>query len=85
MNLPASAFLQYGAIGLLALIAVLAVFKLWSRHEKAYEQEVARGDRLEAELLALNKLMSEQLAEFVRASEAIRDVVELVRSSRRRW
>lgn len=84
-QLPINAFIQYGAIGLTALVFIITTVALYRWLEKAYQQEVARADRLEQELLALNKLITEQLAgELVHATEAIRDVVELLRS-RRRW
>ena len=42
---PESAFLQYGAIGLVALISIYAVIKLFDRLSKAHERELTNKDR----------------------------------------
>lgn len=54
------AFLQYGAIGLLALLAVIAVRILYKRLESAYDRERERADRLEEELQKLNFMIQTQ-------------------------
>lgn len=83
--------LQYGAVGVLALAAVFVVRVLWKRQELLYEEmqkqtldmyhkEVNRGDRLEVELLSLNKLVSGELSgHLVRATEAMREVTDMLK------
>lgn len=72
--------LQYGAVGLIALIALWVALRLWARIEAAYEKEAARADRLERELHELNMLISERLAgDLVRATEVMRSVLEIVK------
>lgn len=84
-SLPTNAFIQYGAMGLLALSALTAAYKFWSRGEDAYKKERERGDRLESELLNVNKLISDRLAgDLVRATETMREVIEIIRT-RRKW
>lgn len=83
-----SVLLQYGAVGVLALVSIGAVITLWKRQEKnydkTYEAERQRGDRLESELLALNKLISSELSgHLVRATEAMKEVTDLVRRRER--
>lgn len=71
-----SGFLQYGAIGLLALIALYAVNKLFARQVTAHDKDIARADRLEAELREQNRLIQDKLVvELTRATEAIADVL----------
>lgn len=88
-------FLQYGAIGAVALIFIAVAIKLFNqlqeshkaeiqRADSAYEKEVGRGDRLESELRDLNKLINEKLAgELVRASDAVREAFETMHERRR--
>lgn len=101
--IPVSSFIQYGAVGILALVSITAVVVLWRSYEKHkeqmaevfrqekeqlqafYDQAQQRADRLEQKLLELNSVVSEQFAgELVRATEAIKECVELMRG-RRRW
>jgi hypothetical protein len=101
--IPVAAFIQYGAVGILALASITALVVLWRSYEKHKEQMAdvfrqekeqlqafleqaqQRADRLESKLLELNAVVSEQFAgELVRATEAIKECVELMRG-RRRW
>jgi len=76
--------LQYGAVGILALVALCAVWQLWRRQERTYDAERQRGDRLEAELLALNKLINNELSgHLVRATEAMKDVTDVMKYQNR--
>lgn len=71
---------QYGAIGILALVGLVAATVLWKRISQINDAERARADRLETELLALNKLISSELSgHLVRATEAMREVTDMLR------
>lgn len=71
---------QYGAIGILALVGLMGVWIMWKRIDRIYEAERQRADRLEAELISLNKLISGELSgHLVRATEAMREVTDMVR------
>lgn len=82
---------QYGPVGILALAGLSAVVALWKRisarddAERARisainDAERARADRLETELLALNRLISSELSgHLVRATEAMREVTDMLR------
>jgi len=71
---------QYGAVGVLALVGLIAAAVLWKRISLIVDAERARADRLETELLALNKLISSELSgHLVRATEAMREVTDMLR------
>ena len=71
---------QYGAIGVLALVGLIGVRLLWKRIDRIYDDEHKRADRLETELIALNKLISSELSgHLVRATEAMREVTTMLR------
>lgn len=81
--LDPSNFLQFGAIGLLALIALFAVNKLFARQVAAHDKDIARADRLEAELREQNRLIQDKLVvELTRATEAIADVLAATQQQR---
>lgn len=90
-SVPLSAFLQYGAIGLLALLSVGTTVVLWRFLKAAFDRAVERGDRLEQELRDMNHLINDKYAaELVRATDAmvrmndvLRDAVEIIRRGRR--
>lgn len=72
--------LQYGAIGLIALIALLAVRVLFRRETEAYEREKNRADRLEAELTKLNTAIQERyLLALQDATRAVADALNKMR------
>lgn len=74
------AFLQYGAVGLIALIALIAVRVLFRRETEAYEREKNRADRLEAELLKLNTAIQERyLVALQDATRAVADALNRMR------
>jgi predicted NAD/FAD-binding protein len=71
---PAALFAQYGAIGTIAALALLAVKVMFNRETKAHDDQRARADRLEAELGKLNALVREQYIQTIAAaSQAIND------------
>lgn len=83
---------QYGAVGVLALVGLVGVWILWKRidrateaererYERLLEGERQRADRLEAQLLSLNGLISSELSgHLVRATEAMKGVTEMLRN-----
>lgn len=80
---PEEALLQYGAIGFIAFLALLAVRQLFNRQIQAHERDIARADRAEAELNELNKLIREQLVvQLTRAADSIARVTELLSNIR---
>lgn len=81
MNDP-SIFAQYGAIGIIAGIALVAVRVLFKRETAAHDLDRARADRLEAELAKLNQLIREQyIATLGQATAAIQDANDAVRDA----
>jgi hypothetical protein len=74
------ALLQYGAIGILALVALYAVRVLFKRETDAYEREKERADRLEAELQKMNTAIQERyLVALNDAARAVADALEKMR------
>lgn len=72
------AFLQYGAIGAIALVALYAVRALYTRQQVNFEAQIERererADRLEDELRKLNEMVRSDYIETIsRASQAIVD------------
>lgn len=67
-------FIQYGALGVIALLALLAVRVLFARVTATADLERARADRLEEELRKLNATVQERyvttLSEATRAIAA---------------
>jgi len=69
-----SVFLQYGAIGAIALMSLFAVRALYTKQQEAYEREKIRADRLEDELRKLNEMVrTEYINTISHASQAIID------------
>lgn len=67
-----------------AELAAAAHLAAIQRADNAYDREVARGDRLEVELRELNRLINDKLAgELVKATDAIREALEVTRDRRR--
>lgn len=79
---PSDAFLQYGAIGAVALLALGTVRYLFQRQIQQHEQEIAyrekkeqaaeaRAERAERQLAELNVLIRDRLVvELTRATDA---------------
>ena len=77
-------FLQYGALGAIALLALFAVRVLYNRadEDRAYHRQ--RADRLEDELRALNAAMREQYIKVIGpATEAFADALKALDAARR--
>jgi thymidylate kinase len=71
-------FLQYGAIGAIALMALFALRALYGQQRATYEaiveRERERADRLEEEMRKLNEMVrSDYISTISRASQAIVD------------
>ena len=80
--------IQYGAVGVIALMALAAVRVLFGRLSASLDRETQRADRLESELRALNEAVRDQyLSTIARSSEAIsassRAVADALASVRR--
>lgn len=73
----ADSLLQYGAIGVIAALALGAVRVLFKRETDAYEREKDRADRLEAELMKLNQAIQERyLVALNDATRAVADALQ---------
>lgn len=65
-------FLQYGAIGAIALMALAAVRVMFNKLQESYTHEKERADRLEDELRKLNEMVrGEYINTIAHASQAI--------------
>lgn len=66
--------IQYGAVGIIALVALLAVRVLFARMTETVERETERANRLENELRALNEAVrGEYINTITTAAHAITD------------
>jgi hypothetical protein len=81
------AFLQYGALGLLALICVIAVRVLFQQVASDKARETERADRNEEALRELNRAVREQVIpaalEMVGTTKALIDLMAQERARRR--
>jgi hypothetical protein len=76
---PQDIFLQYGAIGTVALLALLAVAKLFARQVMQHERDIARADKAEEQLNELNVLIRDQLvASLTRATDVIGRATDVI-------
>lgn len=79
-----SIFAQYGAVGIIAIIALFAVRYLFKRETEAFDRERARADRLEQDLTKLNELVRDKyLTTLAEATRAIGDALAVVRDRER--
>lgn len=87
-----TSFAQYGAVGFVAIVALLAVRALYKRREEDWEQrekdylrqidrEQQRGDRLEQELNKLNATLHDNAMHAL--NDATRMVAEAIGKLRR--
>lgn len=73
-------FLQYGAIGIIALLALLAVRVMFAKLSAAYDREKERADRLEEQLNRLNEaLRNDYLHSINAANRAVADALATAR------
>lgn len=76
---PTSVLLQYGALGAVALFAVVAVRVMYQRIVQAYEHERDRADRLEQELRELNQtIRGDYVGTIGSATRAISEATDAV-------
>lgn len=72
--------LQFGAVGVVAILALTAARVLWVRMAATLDRETQRADRLEAELKALNEMIrSEYMRTLSEATRAVSDAMAAVR------
>lgn len=72
--------LQYGAIGVIAVVALAVARVLFAKVNEAYKREQERADRLEGELRELNALVRGEYVDTIgRATQAIADALAAVR------
>jgi hypothetical protein len=65
---------QYGALGVITCLALLAVRAMFNSLQATYDREKTRADRLEDELRTLNEtIRGEYIGTITRASQAISD------------
>lgn len=83
-TVDSTSFLQFGAVGLIAAIAMAAVRVLYKREVAEHEREKARADRLEAELAKLNAMIQNQyMNSLTEAQRAVTDAISKVNQQRR--
>lgn len=77
---PTDVLIQYGALGVLAALAIAAVRVLFQREVQALDLERKRADRLEAELAKANAAMQElAVGTLAEATRAISEALETTR------
>lgn len=70
----ADVLLQYGAVGVIALLGIMVSRVLFARLNKALDRESARADRLEDELRKLNETVrTEYVTTLAAASRSMQD------------
>jgi len=75
-----SVFVQYSALGVIALLALGAVRVLFQREVKALDLERQRADRLEDELRRLNTTVQERyMSTLTEATRVMGDVLDAQR------
>jgi hypothetical protein len=73
------ALLQYGAVGILAAVALYIASVLFKQQTVARQREVIRADKAEEQLIELNKIIREQLVvQLTRATDSISKVTEML-------
>lgn len=75
-------FVQYSALGAVALLALLAVRVLYMREAAALDLERKRRDEAEAELRAMNLKMQDTIVPIL--TEATRVISEVLEQTRER-
>lgn len=80
---PDSALLQYGAVGVIALLALVAVRELFKQKVAAHDYDRARADRLEEQLRTQNQLIQERFVTALEASSrAVQEAMAVLRERR---
>jgi len=82
-----SVLVQYGALGVLALMALVAVRVLFIQVTNDKQRETTRADRNEAALMELNKAVQERIIpaalDMVSTTKSLIDLLAQERSRRR--
>lgn len=74
-----STLVQYGAVGVIALLGILVSRVLFSRLNQALDREIARADRYEEELRKLNETVrTEYVTTLAAANHAMQDASRAV-------
>ncbi len=82
--MPDFVVVQYGAIGSIAMLALLAVRVLFKREIDAHQRDIDRANRTEEELSKLNDAIRQQyLTVLVQATSAITDTLAIIGEIRR--
>lgn len=78
-----SVFIQYGALGVITLLALGAIRVLFLQLQKVLDLERQRGDRLEAELREHNKTAQEKyMLTMTEATRVMSEVVNAIKPPR---
>lgn len=78
-----SVFVQYGALGCIALLALGAVRVLFQRETKAHDLERQRADRLEEEIRRLNATVQDKyLTTLAEATKTMSELLDHMRGQR---
>jgi hypothetical protein len=79
---PLTPLLQYGVLGIVAVLMAMALKVMFTREAQRADRETARADRLEDELRKLNETVrTEYIGTLAKATEAISDALTAVRRS----
>lgn len=79
MDSATGVLLQYGALGVLAVLALAAVRVLFNKLNAQLDRAEERADRLEEELRKLNETVrSEYVSTINRSSQAVGDAQRMV-------
>src|SRR5688500_4800273 len=77
-------FVQYGALGVIAFLVLMAVRVLFQREVRALDHERERADRLEEELRKLNATIQERyVGTLADATRVMADVLDTMKDKRR--
>jgi DNA integrity scanning protein DisA with diadenylate cyclase activity len=80
LGVDAGTFVQYGALGVIALLALAAVRVLFQREVRANDLERQRADRLEEELRRLNNTIQDRyITTLTEASRVMSEVLDYLR------
>jgi hypothetical protein len=79
---PISPLFQYGAIGILAACAMIAVVTLWRRESARADKIEAENAQLRKEIAFLNVEIKNYYLMMARLNPALADTVDVMRSIR---
>jgi hypothetical protein len=80
IGVDSNSLLQYGAIGIIAILALSAVRVLFQREVTAHDLERQRADRLEDELRRLNATIQDRyISTLTESSRVMSEVLDYLR------